>query len=175
MRRRRVCARRRQPASSPLAAPGADGLVDLFVGRGGSGEPERGPRATLPCRQPGEGSQPDRNGEPIPDVHDGRHTSRQRRPGTGQVTEFQAGHAEQLQDARALDGGQPETQRTTPRIVRTVRSRALVATRIRGRPRQPQHRREWPRSGPVSKVEGLPMSDWPAAIESPAIILARPR
>ena len=76
-------------------------------------------RPSLGC-EPGQGAQPDRNGEPIPDVDDGGHALRQRRLGTVQVTELQAGHAEQLEDP-GLDGGQAERRGQLRRSVRTVR------------------------------------------------------
>ena len=81
------------------------GLVDLFVRRRGARQHERGPRpAALGC-EPGQGTHPDRDGEPVADVGDGGHALGERRLGASQVTALQAGHAEQL-EGPGFDGGQ---------------------------------------------------------------------
>ena len=110
----------RRPA--PLAAPGAVGLVDLFIGRGGSDEPERGPRAPLPRPPAPRGRQPDRNGEPIPDVQDSRHTraSAARAPGRSPSSRRDTPSNCWTRPRRRA----ARTQRTAPRSARTARSRA---------------------------------------------------
>jgi hypothetical protein len=81
------------------------GLVDLFVRRRSARQHERGAwPAPLGC-EPGQGAHPDRDGEPIADVGNGRYALRERGLGALQVTALEAGYAEQL-EGPGLGGGE---------------------------------------------------------------------